>query len=72
LIGSSQKKILKLSRLHNIEIFSPKHRSMVKAPILAPLILGFQEDNIEETIEDKSEVLLRTSWGTHWKLEKTS
>jgi hypothetical protein len=45
---------------------------MVKAPILAPLILGFQEDNIEETIEDKSEVLLRTSWGTHWKLEKTS
>jgi hypothetical protein len=39
-----------------------------KVPALWPTYVGEKEDNICQNIWDKSEVLWRTCWGTHWEL----
>jgi hypothetical protein len=42
----------------------------VQSTILLAQVYGWKEDNICQSIWDKSEVLWRTCWGTHWELIK--
>jgi len=39
-----------------------------RVPPLWPTYVGGKEDNICQSIWDKSEVLWRTCWGTYWEL----
>jgi hypothetical protein len=54
---------MKLWRLHQIEGFILKDW----VPPLWPTYKGWKEDNICQSIWDKSEVLWRTCWGTYWE-----
>jgi hypothetical protein len=58
-------KRLKLWRLPKIKVYISKYR----VPPLWPTYIGEKEDNICQTIWDKSEVLWRTCWGTHWEFK---
>ncbi len=55
---------MKLWRLSNIEGSILKYR----VPPLWPAYIGEKENTICQSIWDKSEVLRRTCWGTHWEL----
>jgi len=55
---------MKLWRLPNIESSILKYR----IPPLWPGYIGEKENTICQSIWDKSEVLRRACWGTHWEL----